>query len=80
MRKNKQTNKQTNKNKTEKHQKQKTKIFRRSFSIAIHKIMKSKKKWTKFKNLKKALIEIYLFYEAITEVYDQKSQNIKTFW
>ena len=59
-----------NKNKTEKHQKQKTKISRRSFSIAKHKIMKSKKKWTKFKDLKKALIEIYLFYEAITKVYD----------
>ena len=51
-----------------------------SFSIAKQKIIKSKKKWTKFKDLKKALIEIYLFYEAITEVYDQKSQNIKTFW
>ena len=50
--------------------KQKTKIFRRSFSIAKHKIMKSKKKWTKFKDLKKALIEIYLFYEAITKIYD----------
>ena len=77
----KQTNKQTNKQKqNRKTPKAKNQNLSKEFFHSKTQNNEIKKKWTKFKDLKKALIEIYLFYEAITEVYDQKSQNIKTFW